>query len=135
MEPKAARTAKVIINFVYGFVAVLLGLRFVFRLLDANVTGFVDFLYDMTEPLIAPFQAIFDNPAAGNGSVFDSAALVAILIYGLITWGLVALVNTVTTVAEKDSSRRTVQPGDDDVQQVTTEKTTVTKQDDNQQQS
>jgi len=130
MEPKAARSTKLIINFIYGLVAALLGLRFVFRLLDANVTGFVDFLYDITAPLIAPFQAIFDNPAAGNGSVFDSAALVAVLIYGLIAWGLVALVNTVTTVAEKDRSQ-----SNNNVQQVTTEKTTVTQPDDNQQQS
>jgi len=130
MEPKAARSIKIIVNFIYGLVAALLGLRFVFRLLDANVTGFVDFLYSITEPLIAPFEYIFNNPEAGNGSVFDSAALLAILIYGLLTWGIVALVNMVTTVTEKDTSQRVVQPGAE-TQQVTTEKTTVTKQDDN----
>jgi len=101
MEPKAQRSAKTIVNFIYSVIASVLAIRFVFRLLDANVTGFVDFLYDITRPLIAPFQAIFDNPAAGNGSVFDSAAVVAILIYGLIAWGLNALVETVGTVAEK----------------------------------
>ena len=131
MEPKAARVTKVVINFIYGVAAVLLGLRFLFRLLDANVTGFVDFLYTVTNPLVAPFDAIFNSPQAGNGSVFDSAAVVALLIYGLLTWGLIALVNTVTTVAEHDQPQGVNQQQVEQVERTTT----VKSGDDNQPQA
>ncbi|MBW3568990.1 YggT family protein [Candidatus Parcubacteria bacterium] len=76
---------------IVGFIEVLLGLRFAFRLLGANpASTFVDWVYDWSTPLAAPFAGIFGQEAtvAGPGvvtqSVFDWTALIALIVYGLI---------------------------------------------------
>jgi uncharacterized protein YggT (Ycf19 family) len=80
-----------------GIVAAILGIRFVLELLGAaqNAT-FTSFIYSITAPLVAPFEGIFPNTAR-HGYVFDGAALLAIVIYLLVTWGVVALVRIAST--------------------------------------
>jgi hypothetical protein len=81
-----------VIWFVAGVLETLLGLRIVFRLLEANTaSGFVRFIYDITEPFVRPFQGMFTDPTA-DGAVLDSAAVVAMIIYALVTWGIVRLI-------------------------------------------
>lgn len=81
--------------FVVGVIEILLGLRFVMKLLGANPnSGFVDFIYTLSGVLVAPFRGIFSSPTTEGDvvtSVFESATLVAMLIYLLLGWGLVKL--------------------------------------------
>jgi hypothetical protein len=80
-----------IIYAIFGFIEVLLGLRFAFRLLGANPSSsFVDWIYDWSTPFAAPFAGIFGQEATVTGpgvvtqSVFDWTALIALIIYALI---------------------------------------------------
>jgi hypothetical protein len=63
---------------ILGFIEVLLGTRFIFRLLGANpANAFVELVYDLSTPLVAPFAGIFGQSASVTGeglvtrSVFD----------------------------------------------------------------
>ena len=83
--------ARRVVSLLFGILAVLLGLRILLLLLVANQqNSIVDFVYNVTEPFVAPFRGIFslDTVSPGGGSVFDIAALVALvgwlLIYMLI---------------------------------------------------
>lgn len=79
-----------------SLVTTLVAIRFVLKLLGASLqSGFVSFIYSLTDVLVAPFRAIFPN--AGQGSTVDVASLVAIVIYALVGWGLAALVRLMTT--------------------------------------
>lgn len=81
-----------VIWFAVGLLEAALGLRIVFRLLEANeASGFVRFIYGMTDPFVAPFTGIFADPAA-DGAVLDTAAIVAMIIYALATWAIVRLI-------------------------------------------
>jgi uncharacterized protein YggT (Ycf19 family) len=82
--------------FIVGLIDALLLIRFVLRLLGASVSAsFVQFMYGITDPLIAPFRGIFHT--SGSGSyVFEPESLVAIIVYTLIGWGLVTLVRIIT---------------------------------------
>ena len=80
-----------VVSLLFGILAVLLGLRILLLLLVANQqNSLVDFVYDITEPFVAPFRGIFnfDTVSPGGGSVLDVAAVVALigwlLIYVLI---------------------------------------------------
>ncbi len=85
-----------VVWFLAGLIDVILAIRFVMKLLAANpASGFVSFMYNLSEPLIAPFRGIFGTPAAG-GSVLEPASLVAMVIYSLIAWGVVVLIRLVT---------------------------------------
>jgi len=85
-----------IIWFVAGVITTLIGIRFVLRLLGASTqSSFVSLIYSLTDALVAPFRAIFPA-ASGSSSTVDVSALVAIVIYALIGWGLVSLVKLMT---------------------------------------
>jgi hypothetical protein len=88
--------ATAIISFVLCVLEIILALRFVFRLLAANQgSAFVAALYSFSYIFAAPFSDIFTDPALGRGSVFEISTLVAMLIYALVAWGLIALARIV----------------------------------------
>jgi len=74
-----------------GFIEILIGLRFLLRLFGANPQNpFVLWVYNWSNPLVAPFAGIFGQSTAVTGpgvvafSVFDWTALIALIVYGLI---------------------------------------------------
>jgi hypothetical protein len=93
------------VYFLLGVVEAILGLRFIFRLLGASeASSFVRFLYDISYPLMHPFLGIFTDPALGHGSVFEVSTLIAMLIYALLGWGVVALIRIL--LAPRRASRQ-----------------------------
>ncbi|HYI67071.1 MAG TPA: YggT family protein [Candidatus Limnocylindrales bacterium] len=86
--------ARRILSLLFGILAVLIGLRILLLLLVANQTNsIVDFVYNVTQPFVEPFRGIFaiDAVTPGGGSVFDIAALVALVGWLLIYLLLVAI--------------------------------------------
>ena len=58
-----------------------IGFRLAFLLGNANpANGFVDFIYDVTDPLVEPFQGIIANEAV-DGGIFEPASLIAMVVY------------------------------------------------------
>jgi hypothetical protein len=53
--------------------------------------GFVNLMYSVTDVLVAPFVGIVGTPALANGGVIDMPSIFAIVVYGLITAGIVTL--------------------------------------------
>jgi hypothetical protein len=85
-----------VVWFVFGAIEVLLAIRFVLAMLGANVeAGFVKFVYGMTGVFMAPFNAIFSTDKVA-GATFEWSALIAIAVYALVAWGLVALIGVVS---------------------------------------
>jgi hypothetical protein len=77
---------------VTSVVAVMLGIRFLLKLLGgSSQAGFVTFMYNITQPLVAPFHGIFNTTVQGR-SILEPESLVAIVIYALIGWGIVSMI-------------------------------------------
>ncbi len=93
-DPKT--TAQNAVWYVLGFIEILIGFRFVLKLLGANpASGFVEFIYSITGVLTAPFDSIFGVTKAEAGevqSVFEPSILVAAAVYAVIAWGVVKLI-------------------------------------------
>lgn len=81
-----------IIWYIAGLVNTLLALRILFLLFGAANTGFTSLLYSITAPLVAPFRGIFTSPGVETG-YFDTAALLAMIIYSLLAWGIASLID------------------------------------------
>jgi hypothetical protein len=102
-----AETRLTLTNGIYlllGVIDAFLIFRFFLKLLGANpASGFVNFVYDVSGFLVAPFTAIF-NSATTQGDVtkgvFDPAILVAMLVYSVVAWGVVKLVHIDTHTTE-----------------------------------
>ena len=75
-----------------GLVDTILVLRLIFLALGAAKTGVAAFLYKVSGPLVAPFTGIFRSPSSETGYL-DSAAVLAVIIYTLIAWGIVSLMD------------------------------------------
>ena len=78
-----------VVWYILGLVEIILALRFVLHLLAANpVAGFTQFVYGLSFPFVAPFQAVF--PASGaQGYVFEWTTLLAMAVYWLVAWGVI----------------------------------------------
>lgn len=94
----SADTRRSLVNgiwFVVGALEVLLAFRFVMKMLGANpVSGFVDFVYSISGVFVSPFRGIFTSPTTQGditAAVFETAAVVAMVVYALLGWGLVKL--------------------------------------------
>ncbi len=84
-----------VVWFVFGVIEVLIAMRFVLVLLGANAqAGFVKFVYGVSDVFMAPFATIFGTQRV-EGATFEWSALVAIAIYALVAWGIVALLRAV----------------------------------------
>lgn len=83
--------AQRLIYYIGGAILVILTMRFVLLLLGASrASGFVNFIYDLSGFFVAPFNGIFNRPTYGT-STFDSATLVAMVVYIIITVAIAKL--------------------------------------------
>jgi len=88
--------AAAIVGFAVGVVDILIAARFLGKLLGASAqSAFVSFINTVSGPLVAPFQGIFGNGGSKTNS-FETADLVAIVVYAVIGWGLVMLIRIAT---------------------------------------
>jgi hypothetical protein len=82
-----------IISLIFGFIEIILGGRFLFRLFGANPAApVVDWFYHLSTPFLAPFSGltrtstdvVVYSSGVSVGSVFEWLTLLALLFYGLI---------------------------------------------------
>jgi hypothetical protein len=79
-----------IISAVFGFIELMLGLRFFFRLLGADPNNlFVSWVYHISVPLITPFAGIFGQSLSTGSAtvvtgVFELTTLIALVVYAVV---------------------------------------------------
>jgi uncharacterized protein YggT (Ycf19 family) len=78
-----------VVWYITGVILVFLAIRFVFALLAANpANGLASFIYSVTHPLVSPFFNLFSYNYSNGVRRFESFTLVAMVIYGLVGYGL-----------------------------------------------
>jgi uncharacterized protein YggT (Ycf19 family) len=88
--------AVAVVGFIVGVVDIFIAARFLGKLFGASSqSAFVNFIYQVSGPLVAPFTGIFGN-SGSRTNFFETASLVAIVVYAVIGWGLVVLIRIVT---------------------------------------
>ncbi len=96
VKAEKSQTIGYIIYFLFGVIEILFIFRLVFKLTGANPTsGFVSFIYSLTQLFIAPFSGIFPQattPGLATTAVLEPATLVAIVVYAVLAWGITQIV-------------------------------------------
>jgi len=83
-----------------SLVGVLLTLRFVLRLLNADATNrFISWVYDTTAPAVHPFFNWFPQVRSGDGFIFEWATLFALVSYTVLTFAVLSVVGRYKTPA------------------------------------
>lgn len=83
-----------IIMYLLRVLEIILALRFFLRLFAANPTAtFTNFIYNISQPFVAPFANVFRSSAINNppGSVFEWTTLLAMIVYWILAVVLVRL--------------------------------------------
>lgn len=95
-EVSSTQTVERVIYFLFGILEVLLVFRLIFKLAGASRgSSFVDLIYGLTGIFIMPFNGIFRTataPGVETTTVLEPATLVAIIVYAVLAWGIVALI-------------------------------------------
>ncbi len=84
-----------IIWYMLGVIEVLLAFRVLLKLLGANpLSGFTNFIYTVSGPFVLPFAGIL-GVTAGPEVVLEWSTLLAMAVYAVLVYGLVALLQLV----------------------------------------
>ena len=102
-QPEATgyQTAEYLIYFVFGALEVLLAFRLVLMMMGASLSsGFVTFIYNITQIFVLPFEGIFRTGVAqvtgSTNLVFEPSTLVAIAVYAVLALGVVKLLRVLS---------------------------------------
>lgn len=88
--------ATAVVGFIVAVVDIIIAARFLGKLFGASShSAFVNLIYQVSAPMVAPFTGIFGDTASRTNT-FETASLVAIVVYAVIGWGIVALIRIVT---------------------------------------
>ena len=95
VDPSDLLLAKLyqVIWFVLAVIEILIGFRIFLKFLGANpFSGFAGFVYGLSQPFVAPFSGIFPVSSAGTGSILEWSSILAVIVYGVIAWIVVYLI-------------------------------------------
>ena len=80
----------------------LLALRLIFELFGANMsTGFVSWVYEMTNPLLYPLRNLVPTQAHSTRYVLDVTVLGAMVLYGLVAVVVMKVANWAAVPAKR----------------------------------
>ncbi len=84
-----------VIWYILGIVEALLAFRIILKALAANpASGFVNFIYSVSDLFALPFLGIF-GITASQGSVLEWSTFVAMAVYALIAYAIVKLIQLI----------------------------------------
>ena len=90
-----SQTVEYLVYYFFGILEVLLAFRMILKIAGANMySAFVGLIYGITGIFILPFQGIFHQGFAQGAvatAVFEPSTLVALIVYGVLAWGIVKL--------------------------------------------
>lgn len=91
-----------VIWYILGVIEVLLTFRIMLKLLGANAqSGFADFIYTVSNPLALPFAGIL-GITGGTVSYIEWSTLIAMAVYAIIAYGIVALFQMVKPTNQEE---------------------------------
>jgi hypothetical protein len=95
-QPRYNFRLAAVVWFIAGAVEIFVAARFLGKLFGASAqSAFVHFIYQVSSPMVAPFTGIFGD-SGSKTNTFETASLVAIVVYAVIAWGIVVLIRIVT---------------------------------------
>ncbi len=95
-----------IVYYILGILEALFAFRLIFKLLGANPgSAFVSFIYTISGVFLAPFNGIFRaavNSGIETQSVLEPTTIIAMIVYALIAYGIVRLIQIYGTPPDKE---------------------------------
>jgi len=82
-----------IVYFLFGLLELLLALRVILHVAGANPrNGFAVWIYGLSAPFLTLFEGLLKNPAVNTGAVLEITTLIAMFVYGILSWLVTRLI-------------------------------------------
>jgi hypothetical protein len=95
-----------VIWYLLTVVEIVLGFRVAFKAFGANqMSGFTSLIYTLSDPLALPFSGILKNSIYG-ASLLEWSTIIAAIVYALIAYGLVHIMQIVKPVTQKEVEQK-----------------------------
>lgn len=95
-----------IVWYIVGLIEVILAFRFFLKLFGANpAADFSSFIYTISYPFVAPFISVF-NQTQVKGSIFEWTTILAMLVFGLVGWGIVKILTMSRSVSSSEAAKK-----------------------------
>jgi hypothetical protein len=95
-----------VVWYILSILEILLVFRFFLKLTGANPgAGFTSFIYNSSQPLVAPFAAVFARTSV-QGVVFEWTTLLAMIVYYIIAGIIVRLFLMSRTVSTPEAAAK-----------------------------
>ncbi len=93
-----------VVWYILGVIETILAFRFLLKMLAADPTGgFGFFVYKISDPFAGPFVRVIGiAPIPSSGSYLEWSTLIAMLVYLVLAYGIVALMKFVKPVTPKE---------------------------------
>ncbi len=93
----AARAVLFLIEFIFGVVEFFIALRVLLKLLGASPQApFVAWVYDTSQPLLAPFSGMFPAAPLQGRFVLEFSALFGLVVYAIVAYMISEIVRIVS---------------------------------------
>lgn len=100
-SPSGMTIAARAVYLIVGIIEILLIFRFILALLGANRgADFAQFIFDLSTPFVMPFIGLFNLQTAYGASRFEFETLIAMAVYAVLGWIIVALISLPARRAE-----------------------------------
>jgi len=85
-----------VVEIIFDAIALLIGVRILLTFFNANsATPIVNWLYDISAPLVAPFAGMFPNATVGT-FVIEISSIIALVVYSLIGYVVLTAIASLT---------------------------------------
>lgn len=88
MKKKNPAMLSKVINILLSVIQIIIGLFIALKLFNAKDVPFVNFINGLSEPLLSPFQNMFQPVTLGGRYILDLSALFALIVYSVIGYVL-----------------------------------------------
>lgn len=89
--------------YILGVIEILLAFRMTLKALGANPSSaFTNLIYALSDPLALPFSGILGISATSGGNFFEWSTVIAAVVYALIAYGLVQLMQLIKPVSKEE---------------------------------
>jgi hypothetical protein len=100
-SPSGLTIAARAVYLIIGIIEILLIFRFILALLGANRgADFAQFIFELSTPFVAPFMNLFNFQTAYGSSRIELETLIAMGVYAVLGWIIVALISLPSRRAE-----------------------------------
>ena len=97
------------IEVVLTIVGIFVGLRIILKLLGANAeTPFVNWIYQTSSGLVAPFAGMFPSPVIEGGFIIEFSSIFALVVYSILGYLLIEMLEYVSYNSSRYRVVRTV---------------------------